>query len=92
MCYESYYPTLSICNSNYKAVTLLQAQGFRLVTPDPFLVRGLGLGTRLSLGMCLYWLHSYKLSVITVKLWMGVEHVGMNKYIRLVSCDSMPFL
>ena len=33
--------------NNYKASTLAQAQGFRLVTPDPFLVRGLGLGTRL---------------------------------------------
>ena len=32
--------------NNYKASRLLQAQGFRLVTPDPFLVRGLGLGTR----------------------------------------------
>ena len=31
----------------YKASTLTQAQGFRLVTPDPFLMRGLGLGTRL---------------------------------------------
>ena len=44
VCYEIHYPTLS---NLYKASTLLQAQGFRLVTPDPFLVRGLGLGTRL---------------------------------------------
>ena len=35
-----------ICN--YEASTLPQAQGFSLVTPDPFLVRGLGLGTRLA--------------------------------------------
>ena len=34
----------------YKSSRLLQAQGFRLVTPDPFLVRGLGLGRRLLLG------------------------------------------
>ena len=32
--------------NNYKASTFPRAQGFRLVTPDPFLVEGLGLGMR----------------------------------------------
>ena len=49
-CYEIHYPTLSnllFYTNIYKVLTLPQAQGFRLVTPDLFLVRGLGLATRL---------------------------------------------
>ena len=38
----------SFYTNNYKASTFPQPQGFRLVTPDPFLVRGLGVATRLS--------------------------------------------
>ena len=45
-CYEIHYPTLYFYTN--KASTLPQPQGFRLVTPDPFLVRGLGVATRLS--------------------------------------------
>ena len=41
-CYEIHYPTLSnlkFYTNNYKASTLPQAQGCRLVTPAPFCVR-----------------------------------------------------
>ena len=33
-----------VCNNNYKASILPQAHGFGLVTPDPFLMRVLGVG------------------------------------------------
>ena len=44
---QQLYP---IYTNIYKASTLPQAQRFRFMTPDPFLLRGLGLGTRLGGG------------------------------------------
>ena len=41
-------PIYGPINNKYKASTLPQAQGFRLVTPDPSLLRRLGLSTRLT--------------------------------------------
>ena len=41
-------PIYGLINNKYKASKLPQVQGFRLVTPDPSLLRRLGLGTRLT--------------------------------------------
>ena len=65
--------------NSYKASTLAQAQGFRLVTPGPFLMRELGLGMRLHYSLSkqqiarscssLFWWNKHARFVYVTNVW-----------------------